>query len=134
MRKPFSGPTARLSPLFWCFRADTSGHIERYKKLLLDPTGPLTEIKTFRFRMWSQKEWPALEVQYDTHVVGRDCFATIEWHSIFDANRDQFVSRLPFGITRKARGGADESCAFSIRRNSPSTLLIADPLAGDPSL
>jgi hypothetical protein len=119
-----------FSTVLVVFRADTSGHIERYKKLLLDPTEPLTEIKTLSIQDWSQKQWPALEIQYDTHVAGRDSFATIEWHSIFDANRDQFVSRLPFGITRKVPGGPEQSYAFSIRRNSPTTLLIADLLGG----
>jgi hypothetical protein len=52
------------------FRADTTGHIEKFKKLMLDPAESLTEIKTLSIQDWSQKEWPILQIQYDTHVVG----------------------------------------------------------------
>jgi hypothetical protein len=112
------------------FRADAAFHINKYKKLMLDPAEPLTEIKTMSIEDWTQKEWPTLEVQYDTHLAGRDTFTTIEWHSVLDANSGDFVNRLPFGITRRVRGGPEESHGFQIGRISPTTLLIADHIAG----
>lgn len=119
-----------FSTVLVVFRADTSGHIEKYKKFMLDPREPLTEIKTLSMQDWSQKEWPNLEIQYNTHLVARDSFTTIEWHGVFDANSGQFINRLPFVITHKVNGGPEESYAFSIRRSSPTTLLIADHLGG----
>ncbi len=56
---------------------------------------------------WSTTEWPTLEIQYDTHRATPTSFTTIEWHSVFDANTSQFISRLPFGITRKNKGAAE---------------------------
>jgi hypothetical protein len=97
---------------------------------MLDPAEPLTEIKTMSIEDWTQKQWPTLEVQYDTHLVGRDTFTTVEWHGVLDASSGDFVNRLPFGITRRVRGGPEESHSFQIGRISPTTLLIADHIAG----
>jgi hypothetical protein len=108
------------------FRADMAGRIERYKRLMLDPAEPLTEVKTMSIQDWSQKEWPTLEIQYDTHRVAPGSFTTIEWHGIFDANTGQFISRLPFGITRKLKSGPEQSFFFGIGRNSPTTVLITN--------
>jgi hypothetical protein len=107
------------------FRADKAGHIEKFKKLMLDPGEPLTEIKNFSIQDWSQKEWPTLEVQYDTHIAAHDSFTTIEWRSVLDADSGQFISRLPFGISRKAKGKPEQLYGFSIGRNSPTSVLIA---------
>lgn len=106
------------------FRADSSGHIQKYKKFMLDPKEPLTQIKNFSIRDWSQNEWPTLDIQYDTDVFSPSSFATIEWRSVFDANSGQFVSRLPLGITRKVRGGPDQQVVFGVGRSSPNTVEI----------
>jgi hypothetical protein len=97
---------------------------------MLDPGEPLTEIKTMSIKDWDQTEWPILEVQYDTHLASREYFTTIEWHSVLDANSGEFVSRLPFGISRRVRGGPEESYGFQIGRIDPNTLLIADRMTG----
>jgi len=107
------------------FRADSSGHIEKYKKLMLDPKEPVTEIKNFSVRDWSQNEWPTLDIRYVTHVFSpSSSFASIEWRSVFDANSGQFVSRMPLGIAIKARGNAERDLVFGISRSNPNTLLI----------
>jgi|SRR5580692_6111779 len=110
--------------LFVVFRADSSGHIQKYKKLMLDPKEPVTQIKNFSIRDWSQNEWPTLDIQYETHVFSPSSFATIEWKSIFDANSGQFVSRLPLGITTKIRGGPERQLVLGISRSSPNTVQI----------
>jgi len=115
-----------FSTVLLVYRTDAALHINKYKKLLLDPADPLTEIKTMNIQDWSQKEWPTLEIQYDTHVAARDSFTTIEWHSVFDANSGQFISRLPFGISRKVRGGPEQSIPFSIGRITSGTILLKD--------
>jgi hypothetical protein len=113
------------------FRADTAYHLTKYKKVLLDPGQPLSELKTMSIQDWpSQKEWPTLDIQYDTHMARRDSFTTIEWHSILDANTGQFISRLPFGISRTVRGGPEEMHLFSIRRVNAKTIEIADFMHG----
>jgi hypothetical protein len=119
-----------FSTIVIAFRANTSGHIERAKRILLDPNEPLTEIKTLSIQDWSQQEWPVLEVQYDTHRSAAGSFATIEWHAIFDVNSSRFINRLPFGISRRVKGGPEQSYGFSIIRNSPTTLLITDHIGG----
>jgi hypothetical protein len=113
------------------FRAEMSGHVfKKYKTFMLDSAEPLTEIKTMSIQDWSTTEWPTLAIQYDTHVMDRNSFTTIEWHAIFDANSGHFISRLPFGIRRTIRGGADQQYIFSIGRKNPSTLEIADRFGG----
>lgn len=106
------------------FRADSSGHIEKYKKLMLDPKEPVTQIKDFSIRDWSQNEWPTLNIQYDTHVFSPYSFATIEWRSVFDANSGQFISRLPQGITSKIQGGPERQLVLGISRSSPNAVQI----------
>ena len=116
---------------FFIFRADPNGHIQKYKKLMLDATEALTEIKIASIQDWSQREWPTLEIQYATHRAAPNSFTTIEWHSIFDANSGQFISRLPMGITRKVRGGAEQSFFLGFSRNGPATLLITNRYDGE---
>jgi hypothetical protein len=113
-----------FSTLLVVFRADASGHIEKYKKFLLDPKEPVTQIKNFSIHDWSQNEWPTVDIQYDTDIFSSSSFATIEWRSIFDANSGQFVSRLPQGITSKVRGGPERQFVFGISRSDPNTLQI----------
>jgi hypothetical protein len=113
------------------FRANMAGRIERYKRLMLDPAEPLTELKTISIQDWSQEEWPTLEIHYDTHRVAPGSFTTIEWHGTFDANSGQFISRLPFGITRKLKGGPEQTFFFGIGRNSPTTVLITNRYGGE---
>lgn len=48
------------------FRADMAGRIQRYKRFMLDPAEPLTEVKVMSVQDWSQKEWPTLLIQYQT--------------------------------------------------------------------
>jgi hypothetical protein len=108
----------------YVFRADRIGHIERYKEITLDPDETLTELKTMSIQDWSQREWPTLDIQYDTHRSAPGSFTTIEWHGTLDANSGQFISRLPFGITRKLRGGPEQDFYFSLARNGPTILLI----------
>lgn len=106
------------------FRADSSGHIQKYKRLMLDPKEPLTQIKDFSIRDWSQNEWPTVDIRYNTHVFSPSSFATIEWKSFFDANSGQFVSRLPLGITSKVRGGPERQLVFGVSRSGPNTVQI----------
>jgi hypothetical protein len=115
----------------YVFRADMAGRIQRYKKLVIDPAEPLTEIKTMSIEDWSKKEWPTLQLQYDTHRAAPNSFTTIEWHGTFDANSGQFISRLPFGITRKVKGGPEQLFFFGLGRTSPSTVMIADRIGGE---
>lgn len=115
-----------FNTLLVVFRADAAGRIERYKKLILDPGEPLTEIKTLSVQEWSQKEWPTLEIQYDTHVISPGSFTTIEWHSVLDANSGKLISRLPFGIIRRVNGASEQRFHFQIVRTSPTTVAIAD--------
>jgi hypothetical protein len=119
-----------FSTVLVVFRADTAFRITKYKKVMLDPAEALTEIKTMSIEDWSEKEWPTLNIQYDTHLANRDSFTTIEWHGVLDATSSQFVSRLPYGISRKVRGGPEQSYSFSIGRTSPSNLLISDQQKG----
>jgi len=113
------------------FRANTAGRIQKYKRLVIDEGEPLTEVKTMSMQDWSQKEWSVLELQYDTHRVGPNSLTTIEWHSTLDANTGQFITRLPYGITRKVRGGSEQPFFFGISRNSPTTLLITNRFGGE---
>jgi hypothetical protein len=115
----------------YVFRADTSGHIQRYKKIAIDPDEPLTEMKTMAIQDWSQKEWPTLEIQYDTHRPAPGSFTTIEWHGVLDANSGEFISRLPFGISRKARGGSEGMYMFGIGRENPNTVIITNRFGGE---
>jgi hypothetical protein len=96
----------------YVFRADTAGRIQRYKKLVIDPAEPLTEVKVMSVEDWSQKEWPTIHIQYDTHRAAPNSFTTIEWHGTLDANSGQFISRLPFGIARKVKKGGPEQLFF----------------------
>lgn len=113
------------------FRADMSGHIQRYKKVLLDPEEPLTELKTMSIKDWSTTEWPTLEIQYNTHRATPTSFTTIEWHSVFDANTSQFISRLPFGITRKNKGAAERDYWLGLSRTSPTAITIGERFSGE---
>jgi hypothetical protein len=113
------------------FRADASGHIERYKKFKLDPGEPLTELKTMSIEDWSKDDWPTLQIQYDTHVVGPRSFTTIEWQSTYDVNSGKLLSRLPFGMTRIARGRPKQDFIFRIGRTGTNTLVIGDRLGGE---
>jgi hypothetical protein len=125
--KRFQQAENRVFPtLLIVFRADPSGHIEKYKKFMLDPKEPLTQIKDFSIQDWTTQEWPKLNVQYDTHRAGPDSFTTIEWHAVFDAASSQLVSRMPFGITRKVKGGAEQPLGFSIARTSQTQITIRD--------
>lgn len=113
------------------FRADNAFHLMKYKRLLLDPGEPCSELKTMSIRDWpSQKEWPTLDIQYDTHIARRDSFTTIEWRSLLDANTSQFISRLPFGFSRKLRGGPEETHPFTLRRVNADTIDIGDYMNG----
>jgi hypothetical protein len=114
------------------FRADAVLHIAKYKKLLLDPGQPCNELKTMLIHDWPpQKEWPTLDIPCDTHIAHRDSFTTIEWHNLLDANTGQFISRLPFGISRKVRGGSEQMYPFSLRRVNASTIDIGDFMSGE---
>jgi hypothetical protein len=99
---------------------------------MLDPSEGLTELKIMSIQEWSQREWPTLEIHYDTHRVAPNSFTTIEWSSIFDSNSGQFISRLPMGITRKVRGGAEQPYFFGFSRNSPTTLAITNRYGEKP--
>jgi hypothetical protein len=115
-----------LSTVLVVFRADATGRLTKYKKIILDPR-QLTELKTMTIKDWpADKEWPTLVVQYDTHVAAEDSFATIEWQSIVDANTGKVVQRLPYGIERMVKGGPKQVFGFSITRDSPATIQIAD--------
>jgi len=116
----------KFSTVLIVFRADRNGRIETYKKLNLDPSEPLTEIKTITIQDWKTRNWPIIEVQYDTHRQEQDSFTTIEWHSVIDTETEHFVSRLPFGLTRSVKGEPEQSYAFSINRTGPNTLLVGD--------
>lgn len=105
------------------FRADTAGHIQNYKRVMLDEGEPVTELKTMSIQDWRQ-EWPLLEIQYDTHRASMNAFTTIEWRASFDANREQFISRVPMGISRRVRGGGDQMIALGLKRTSPGTVLL----------
>ena len=111
------------------FRADTSGHITTYKQFDLDPSDPLTDIKTFSIEDWSQSTWPTLHVQYDSHVVTASAFTTIEWQGTFDANSGRFQNRLPFGISRTMKDGSEQGFMFSIARVNTTTIQIGDQLS-----
>jgi hypothetical protein len=116
-----------FSTVLVVFRADAAGRLKKYKKIILDPSQPVTELKTMSIQEWpAGKEWPTLIIQYDTHVASEDSFATIEWHSVIDANTGKVVTRLPYGITRKLKSGAKQVSGFSITRDSPTTIQIAD--------
>lgn len=106
------------------FRTDSSCRIQKYKKLMLDPKEPLTQIKDFSIRDWSHNEWPTVDIRYETYVFSPSSFATIEWKSFFDANSGQFVSRLPLGITTKIRGGSERQLVLGISRSSPNAVQI----------
>jgi hypothetical protein len=113
------------------FRADPAFHITKYKKIFLDPGQPCSELKTMAIHDWPpQSEWPTLDIQYDTHIMRPDSFTTIEWHGVLDANTGQFISRLPFGISRKVRGGPEQTHPFSLRRVNANTIDIGDFMSG----
>lgn len=113
------------------FRADAAFHITKYKKILLDPGQPCSELKTMSIHDWPpQRDWPTLDIQYDTHIARPGSFTTIEWHSLLDASTGQFINRLPFGITRRVRGGPEQMHPFSLRRVNASTIDIGDFMSG----
>ncbi|MGA3195029.1 MAG: hypothetical protein ABSD39_08480 [Terriglobales bacterium] len=109
--------------VLYVFRADRTGHIERYKEVALDPDEPLTELKNASLQSW-QKEWPVLDIRYDTHRATSTSFTTIEWHGALDAGTGEFISRLPFGITRRLRGAPERDFYFSLGRTGYSTIMI----------
>jgi len=113
----------------YVFRADAAGHIQKYKKFILDPNEPLTELKDISIQDWSEQEWPTLQIQYQTHRSTPGSFTTVEWHGTFDANTGRFISRLPFGISRRVKGGGEESYMFSLARINTTTLQIGDMLS-----
>jgi hypothetical protein len=113
----------------YVFRADAAGHIQKYKKFILDPSEPLTELKDISIQDWSEQEWPTLHIQYQTHRAAPSSFTTVEWHGTFDANTGRFISRLPFGISRRVKGGGEESYMFSLARSNTTTLQIGDMLS-----
>lgn len=113
------------------FRADLAGHIQRYKRFMLDPGEPLTEIKTMSIQDWSQDEWPTLLIQYDTHRVRQNSFTTIEWHGTFDVNSETFTSRLPFGFTRQPKGGVAQLYFLGLGRVDPGRVVMQNRLDGD---
>lgn len=123
-----NGKKELLSTQLIIFRADLKGHLTTYKTIDLDPLDNFTEIKTFSIEDWSDKAWPTLHVQYDSHIVSPGIFTTIEWQGTFDANTGQFLERLPFGISKQVKNGPKEIHMFSIARSNPSTLEIADQL------
>jgi hypothetical protein len=112
------------------FRADVSGHIQKYKTFLLDPDESLTEMKNMSIKNWSQAEWPTLEILYDTHRSSPSSFTTIEWRGEFDADGGRFISRLPGGISRKRKGGAEQQFWLRLGRSSPTTVLMAEQFTG----
>ncbi len=115
----------------YVFRADAAGHIQKYKKFIIDPNEPLTELKDMSIQEWSQQEWPTLCILYHTHRPEPGSFTTIEWHGTFDANTGRFIDRLPFGIDRKVRGGPEQILPFRITRDSLTTVLISDLYGGE---
>jgi hypothetical protein len=120
-----------LPTLLVVFRADAAFHLTEYKKIFLDPGQPCSELKTMSIHDWPpQRDWPTLDIQYDTHIARRDSFTTIEWHSVLDANTGQFISRLPFGISRKVPGGPEQMHPFSLRRINANTIDIGDFMNG----
>ena len=123
-RKPF--PTE-----VFVFRADSSGRILRYKRLPLDPAEALTEMKDMSIEDWSQKEWPTVRIQYQTHRVRKNSFTTVEWHGTLDANSGEFITRLPFGISKKTRAGSEQMIAFALGRSSPSTVRMKNIYGGE---
>lgn len=120
-----------FSTVIVVFRADATGHFEKYKKFMLDPGEPVTEIKNMSIQDWpAQQEWPTLVIQYDTHVAAPDSFATIEWRSLVDANTGIIVKRLPYGISRRVKGAAPQVFGFSMVRDTPTTIQITDHFNG----
>jgi hypothetical protein len=106
------------------FRADVTGRIQNYKRIMLDEREPVTEVKDMSIEEWTRQEWPVLRIQYDTHRAAMGSFTTIEWRALLDADRGEFVSRIPMGITRRLRGGAEEMIPVGVKRTSSSTVVI----------
>lgn len=113
------------------FRADMAGRVQRYKRLMLDPAEPLTEVKDISNQDWSQNEWPTLQILYQTHRATPTAFTTIEWRGTLDANSGKFVSRLPSGISRQTKGGPDQLFSFGLGRIDPGTVVLENRFGGE---
>lgn len=122
-------PSRKLPTTIVVFQADANGIVTHSRKLDLDPSDPLAEIKLLQISTWPNKGWPVLQVRYVSHIAQLNSHTRIEWQSSFDANAGSLIARLPLGMVIKERGGHDRMRMFSIRRVSPTQLDITDTLA-----
>jgi len=113
------------------FRADAAGHLQNYKRIMLDPGEPLTEVKDMSLQERSNEEWPTAQILYQAHRVVQGSFTTIEWRAMWDVNTEKFISRLPLGISKTSKSGSAREFFLELKRTNPSTLLIANRLGGE---
>ncbi len=111
------------------FQTDARGTVSQLKIFPLDPSDPLTKVKLIEVKGWPLNSWPAVRIQYVSHFTMPDSFTKIEWNAVFDTNNGRFVSRLPLGITRTTKGGAEEIHPLALSRKDPNTLRISDEVA-----
>lgn len=111
------------------FRATPDGRILTHRKFSLDPSDPVTEIKTIQVQTWPDAGWPTLAVQYVSYTKAPDSFATVEWRAVFDANSGKVTSRMPLGIRRVLRNGQEQVHMFSSSRSGPAQVQLTDVLS-----
>jgi len=105
-----------------------SGRVTSDKKLELDPTDAVTQIKTFSVEDCHTMRGPRFKCNTIPYVIEENAVTTIEWQGTFDTNTGRFLSRLPFGISKKLKAGSEEGYMFSLARRSPTVIQMTDQL------
>lgn len=110
--------------MFVVFRTNASGHINDLKKVVLDPSDPLTKIDWFEVHSWPARGWPVLRVRYTSYLPADGSLTTIEWGGLLDTAAGSFVTRTPSGVFVKQKGGGETGDILSVHRAGPDQITI----------
>ena len=120
--------SGQFPSLLVVFLANLNGQVTSQKKMSLDPSDPLSEIKLIQVGDSAAGTWPFLTVQYVSHVTDSATATDIEWQALFDPNTGKVVRRVPSGIHMRSKDRKEALAMLKMQRVDASTVSFMDLL------